>query len=429
MLSIEIGEDVAVRRDGVLLPLPRSRQTRALLAFLAFQSRPVSREWLSGLFWEHTSDPRAGLRWALAKIRRILGANANWLDANRLTVWLKVPPDSLIVDRTWNERLLALTLSGSHDAYGAWVTQFRERMIQGGSPHGPRENDETSFKIPDQEIRYTLAADGTRIAYARMGQGPPILKSANWLSHLREELSVPFWSGLCMRLSSMHTLYRYDERGSGLSDWDVSELGFDAFVSDLECVADAVGLERFPLVGISQGGAVSIEYAARHPERVSALILLGAYPSGWRHAETAIVRKREAEMTLVEEGWGDDSPAYRQIFSHSFMPDASAGDIDRFNHFQRQTTSPANAARFIDSFGDIDVRHRLAAVRSPALVLHSAGDRRISAKVGEKLAASMPDAVFVPLPTANHIPLSTEPAFEVMAREIEAFLATHRATS
>ena len=318
------------------------------------------------------------------------------------------------------------TESGEHDDYAAWLVNLRENdapqgmLAQRDTPPPPPVADAN----PRQTIRYTHAEDGTRVAYAAMGEGRPVLKAANWLSHLDAELEVPVWSGFVTRLARNYRLYRYDERGNGLSDWNVDDISFEAFVSDLECVADKLKLERFPLIGVSQGGAVSIEYAARHPERVSGLILIGAYPTGWRaNPDPAKVERGEAEMTLVRHGWGDDSPAYRQIFSHSFLPSATPEQLDRFNSFQQQTTDARNAARFIDVFGNIDVRETMAKVETPTLVLHCRDDQRVSAKMGAQIAATMPKAEMMTLPSSNHIPIETEPAFAQMMDAIDAFIA------
>ena len=183
---------------------------------------------------------------------------------------------------------------------------------------------------------------------------------------------------------------RYDERGCGLSDWDVEDLSFEAFVEDLEVVADRLELERFPLLGISQGAAVSIEYAVRHPERVSGLVLVGGYAAGWRHmVDPEEQARREAVMALTEVGWGTDNPAYRHIFSKTFMPEASPETLAWFDDFQRHTTSPKNAARFQEAFGHIDVRHRLGDVKAPTLVLHSRHDQRIPLAQGRLLASGI----------------------------------------
>ena len=423
MTRIEIGEDITLTRAGRSVDLPKSRKTRALLAYLALERRPIHRSRLSEIFWSRAADPRGGLRWALAKLRKALGEDGDWLATDPATVTLHIPDEALHIDPGASHRLLLATESGNHDDYAAWLVAQRDTLEAGDASD---ESGATSLPIetPRQTIRYTSAPDGTQIAYAAMGEGPPVLKAANWLTHLDAELELPGWSGLTIGLAQNHLLYRYDERGNGLSDWKVEDLSFDAFVSDLECVAEAIGLDRFPLVGISQGASVSIEYAARHPERVTGLILIGGYPAGWRfHQDPDKVAQREAEMTLVRHGWGENSPAYRQIFSQTFFPDADPATIQRFNEFQRMTTSAENAARFIDTFGDIDVRHRLAEVKAPVLVLHSRDDQRIDASVGARLAASLPNAELQTLASRNHLPHPDEPAFAAMMAGIERFLA------
>lgn len=423
MTQIELGEDVRVSRNGQEVELPKSRKTRALLAYLALEDRPAYRTRLSEMFWDQAADPRGGLRWALTRLRTALGPDGHWLKADKTSVSLDVPRSALVFPESDIDRLLLATESGDHDAYEAWLVNVRERMrdapdISAGEVPCDRET------LPRQTIRYTKAADGTRIAYAAMGDGRPVMKAANWLTHLDAELEIPEWSGFTIELARRYRLYRYDERGNGLSDWNVEDISFEAFVSDLECVIDSLGLERFPLIGISQGASVSIEYAARHPHKVSGLVLIGGYPTGWRfHNNPDMRAKREAEMTLVRHGWGDNSPAYRQIFSHSFFPDADSETLDRFNDFQRQTTSARNAARFIDTFGDIDVRDRLSQIEVPTLVLHSRDDQRIAASVGAGLAASLPNAELHTLPSCSHLPHPGEAAFDIMINEVESFLA------
>jgi pimeloyl-ACP methyl ester carboxylesterase len=265
--------------------------------------------------------------------------------------------------------------------------------------------------------------DGTKIAYATLGSGPPLLKAANWLNHLEFDWASPIWGKSFAEIARHRTFVRYDERGCGLSDWDVADLSFDAFVEDLEAVADRLGLDRFPLLGISQGCAVSIEYAVRHPERVTGLVLISGYAAGWRHtASPEEQARREAVMALTEVGWGTDNPAYRHIFSQTFMPEASADDLAWFDEFQRQTTSPANAARFQDAFGYIDVRHRLAEVRAPTIVLHSRDDQRIPLDLGRAVASGIPDARFAPLESRNHILVDHEPAWKVCFDTVGRFL-------
>jgi pimeloyl-ACP methyl ester carboxylesterase len=234
----------------------------------------------------------------------------------------------------------------------------------------------------------------------------------------------PIWGRSFAEIARSRTFIRYDERGCGLSDWDVDDLSFDAFVEDLEAVADKLELERFPLLGISQGCAVSIEYAVRHPDRVSGLILIGGYAAGWRHLTSPEEQtRREAVLTLTELGWGTDNPAYRHIFSQTFMPEAEKEEFDWFDEFQRQTTSPRNAARFQQAFGDIDVRDRLGQVKAPTIVLHSRHDQRIPLPVGRAVASGIKDARFVPLDSRNHILVGHEPAWATCVEAIGQFLA------
>jgi pimeloyl-ACP methyl ester carboxylesterase len=252
------------------------------------------------------------------------------------------------------------------------------------------------------------------------------LKTANWLTHLELDWSTPIWGKGFAEIAKTRTFIRYDERGCGLSDWDVQDLSFDAFVEDLEVVVDTLGLERFPLLGISQGEAVSIEYAVRHPERVSGLILIGGYAAGWRKLASAEEQaRREAVRNLTEVGWGTDNPAYRHIFSQTFMPDAGPADLDWFDEFQRLTTSPRNAARFQDAFGHIDVRDRLGQIKVPTIVLHARDDQRISLDQGRALASGIPGAHFVPLESRNHVLVDYEPAWKTCMEAIRDFLAEH----
>ncbi|WP_231759266.1 alpha/beta hydrolase [Microbulbifer elongatus] len=277
-----------------------------------------------------------------------------------------------------------------------------------------------------QKIHFCRASDGVRIAYASVGEGPTIIKAANWLTHLEHDWEAPVWSPLFRDLAADHRFIRYDERGNGLSDWNVDEISFDSFVADLETVVDACGEQRFSLLGISQGAAVSIEYAVRYPERVRHLILFGGYAAGWRiGASDALTREREAVMTLTATGWGQDNPAYRQIFSSTFLPSANSQELAWFNEFQRRTTSPENAVRFLSVFSDIDVRARLAQVRVPTLVLHSLGDQRIPVEVGRNLAASIPNAEFVGLDSNGHLLLGSEAASRDFLRAVREFIARH----
>ncbi len=275
-----------------------------------------------------------------------------------------------------------------------------------------------------QEIHYCRSSDGARIAYAISGKGPPLLRAAHWMSHLQYEWESPVWRHWIDSLSAENTLIRYDERGNGLSDWDSSDLSFAAMVSDLESVAAAAGLDKFPLLGVSQSCAVSVAYAVRHPERVSRLILYGGYAKGWRKRGDRHERDtHEAMTTLIREGWGKDNPAFRQLFTETFIPGASREQMAWFNDLQKETSSPDNASRLHHAFGDMDVSAILAKVSVPTLVLHARNDAAVPFEQGKALAAGIPGARFVDLNSANHILLDNEPAFADFLTEVRAFIS------
>jgi class 3 adenylate cyclase/pimeloyl-ACP methyl ester carboxylesterase len=287
----------------------------------------------------------------------------------------------------------------------------------------------------EQEIQFCLTPDGVQLAYARTGSGPPLVKTGNgpplvktgnWMTHLEFDFESPIWRGLYRELSRDHTLIRYDARGNGLSDRDVEDVSLDLFVGDLETVVDAAGLERFALLGISQGCAVSIAYAVRHPERVSHLVLFGGYPVGWaKRARSAAEKEQgQAMLTLMRLGWGQENPAFRQLFTSQFIPDGTKEQADWFNKLQRVSTSPEDAVRNLVANGDTDVSALLAQVSVPTLVMHPRDDARVPFDQGRRLAAGIPGARFVSLASRNHLILEDEPAFPRFVQEIRSFLAT-----
>lgn len=280
--------------------------------------------------------------------------------------------------------------------------------------------------MPDsrQQIRFCTSTDGVRIAYAKSGGGAPLVKASNWLSHLEFDWESPVWRHWTAELCRLHTYLRYDARGSGLSDWKVPELSFDAWVRDLETVVDAAGMEQFALLGISQGGAIAIAYAVCHPERVTHLILHGAFARGQLQRRVTEQKREEAEMMakLAELGWGKDNPAFRQFFTTQFIPDGTAEQQRWFNELERVSTSPSNAARFMRAVDDIDVTALAPKVSCPTLVLHANQDARAPFDEGRLLASLIPGARFVPLPSRNHILLENEPAWRQWLTEVRAFL-------
>jgi class 3 adenylate cyclase/pimeloyl-ACP methyl ester carboxylesterase len=273
-----------------------------------------------------------------------------------------------------------------------------------------------------QQINYCRAPDQVRLAWAKAGRGPPLVRTANWLNHLEYDWQNPLRRAVLQNLAKRYTLIRYDARGNGMSDWDVPEISLDAWVSDLETVVDAAGLERFPLLGISQGCAVSIAYAVRHPQRVARLILYGGFALGGYKRSAEEREQRKAMMTLIKLGWGTDDPAFRQLFTSRIMPDATKEQADAFNELQRMTASADCAVKYYETVNNIDVQYLLPQVNVPTLVLHVRGDLMQPFEEGRKLAATIPGARFVALQGHNHSLLPGEPAALRFFEELELFL-------
>lgn len=288
----------------------------------------------------------------------------------------------------------------------------------------PTQQPAEEMPPPHQEIRFCLATDGVRIAYATSGEGPPLLKPANWLTHLEFDWESPVWRHWIRELSRGHRLIRYDERGNGLSDRQIEELSLEACQRDMEAVIAAAELTRFPVLGISQGCACAVAHAVQHPGQISRLILYGGYARGWTHRSSpAQLATRQALITLMRHGWGADSPAFRQAFTSLFMPDGTVEQARWFNELQRMTTSPENAVRIQEMFGAIQIEALLPQVTVPTLVLHCTGDEVVPFEEGRRLAMGIPGARFVPLEGRNHILLEDEPAWGRFLTEVRAFLA------
>jgi pimeloyl-ACP methyl ester carboxylesterase len=277
-----------------------------------------------------------------------------------------------------------------------------------------------------QQIGFCRAPDGVRLAYALGGAGPPLVKAANWLSHLEYDWENPTWRHWWVALCRSHRLIRYDARGCGLSDWNVDHGTYtvDAWVEDLATVVDACGVDRFDLLGISQGGAVALAYAAAHPERVRRLVLYGTYVRARlaRAATEDEVVEAKLQAQLARVGWGRDDPTFRRVFAMQFMPDGTLEQWEEFAELQRRTTSADNAARLLESYATIDVSTVAPQVSVPTLVLHARDDRRVPLEQGRLLAAAIPGARFVTLDSSNHILLADEPAWTRFLAEVEGFL-------
>lgn len=264
-----------------------------------------------------------------------------------------------------------------------------------------------------QTIRFCTTGDGVRVAYATMGKGPPLVRAAHFLTHLEYDLRTPVWRPWLAALSRRHALVRYDGRNCGLSDATMAVPRLDDLIADLEAVVDAAGLRRFVLLGSSQGGAIAVAYAARHPERVAGLIVLGGYLRGALRRNPTPAQAREAKLLqeLIEVGWGRDNPAFRQVFTSMLMPDATPEQVSGFNELERLSGTAEAAVRTFAANAQLDVSAQAGKVRCPTLVMHARGDARVPFEEGRLVAASIPGARFVPLDGRNHILLEQEPAF------------------
>jgi pimeloyl-ACP methyl ester carboxylesterase/DNA-binding CsgD family transcriptional regulator len=275
-----------------------------------------------------------------------------------------------------------------------------------------------------QQIRFCTSADGVRIAYAVSGGGLPLVKAANYLTHLEHDWQGPVWRHWLDELGRDHTLVRYDERGCGLSDRDVAGFSMAGWVADLESVVDALGLDRFALLGLSQGVPVCVAYAVAHPERVSHLILYGGYARGRfnRNPTPLQVVEAETKINSIRVGWGQENPAFRQLFSTQLMPEGNPAQIAWLNELARVSASPENAARMVRAFYHIDVSDLAPRVKTPTLVFHPRHDAAVPFEEGRLLAGLIPGARFVPLESRNHILLEGESAWARFLEEVRQFL-------
>jgi pimeloyl-ACP methyl ester carboxylesterase len=280
--------------------------------------------------------------------------------------------------------------------------------------------------MPAQEIRFCTTGDGVRLAYATMGAGPPLVKAANWLSHLDYDRETVVWRHWLVELARRYRLVRYDERGCGLSDWNVPEFSVDAWVRDLEAVVEAAGLERFALLGISQGGPVAVAYAVRKPGRVSHHVLLGSFAVGRRKRATT-AEERElaaARIEMARLAWGRPDPQYRQMFVSRFLPEGTQEEWREFDELQRRSTSSENAWRFLREFGDIDITDIAPLVSVPTLIACSRREPENMFEQSRLLASLIPGSRLLPLDSCNHLLPERDPAWPHFLAEVDAFLAS-----
>jgi pimeloyl-ACP methyl ester carboxylesterase/DNA-binding winged helix-turn-helix (wHTH) protein len=383
---------VELRRDGQVVHV--EPQVFDVLAFLlAHRDRVVTKAELLDDVWGSRFVSESTLTSRVKAARRAIG------------------------DDGAHQRLIATV----HGVGYRFVGEVDEAAARSGGVAPP---DGEAAERRSQEIRYCCSEDGVRIAYATSGTGPALVKAANWLTNLDLEWESPIWSHWIDALSARHRLVRYDERGCGLSDWDVDTFDLDTWVEDLELVVDSAGLERFPLLGLSQGGAVAIAYAVRHPERVSRLVLVGAYVQGrLARARTPEERAEAAlDMEIGRVAWRRDDAAFRQVFAAQFFPRERRETWDAFNALQRATTSTENVVRFLDTFANIDVADLATRVRCPTLVLHAREDRRVPTAQARELARLVPNSSLRLLDSSNHILTEQEPAWPLLLEELDRFI-------
>jgi pimeloyl-ACP methyl ester carboxylesterase/DNA-binding CsgD family transcriptional regulator len=270
-----------------------------------------------------------------------------------------------------------------------------------------------------QDIRFCAAPDGLRLAWTSHGSGPPLVKAANWLTHLEYDWDSPVWRYWLEGLGQSHMLIRYDARGCGLSDRNLAELSLERFVSDFEAVIEAAGVERFTLLGISQGAAVAVAYAARHPDRIERIVLYGGYAQGRnRRGERQVA---EALVAAIRAGWEDPNPAFRRLFTMRFLPEGSPEQMEWYDELQRRTTSTENAARLYEFWSDMELSEIAPRVEAETLVAHARGDAAVPFEQGRLLASLIPDARLLPLESANHLLLPDNPAWPVFLSEFRDF--------
>jgi pimeloyl-ACP methyl ester carboxylesterase/DNA-binding CsgD family transcriptional regulator len=276
-----------------------------------------------------------------------------------------------------------------------------------------------------QRIQYVTASDGLRLAWADAGSGPPLVKAANWMTHLEDEWESPVWQHWMRFFAEHFRFVRYDERGCGMSGWNGSDLTIDRWIGDLGAVIEAARpAGPVTLVGISQGAATCVRYAVEHPERVARLVLYGGYARGWAHRDQNVERTYQAMVDLVRAGWGKENPTFRQLFTSRFIPGGTSEQLRWFNDLCRKTTTGEIAATLLESRSVVDIREHLARVTMPTLVLHARGDEVQPIEEGRMLAAGIPNAEFIELDSSNHVLLEHEPAWRRFCDAVLEFTRT-----
>jgi pimeloyl-ACP methyl ester carboxylesterase/DNA-binding winged helix-turn-helix (wHTH) protein len=376
-------------------------------------------------------DEEIRLRGKLFDTLRVLVENAGKLvrkDAFMESVW----PDSVVEDNNLDYCISQLRKLLQPGKYIETVPRHGYRFIAEVTPPKPHvplipvRRGLEPLEAPQQPIEFFTTSDGVRIAYSIGGQGPVLVRTIHWLNHLDFEWQTPLRRQWLSEVMRHNTLVRYDQRGSGLSDWNIGDFSFGRTVRDFEELVDAAGLEQFSILGGCQGAAVAIAYAVRHPERVTKLIINGTFANGWPAPGPGAEEHLEAMLTLIRSGWGRDNPAFRQLWTTLFRPDADSQEAAWLNELQRISSSPENAARMIAEFPNIRVLDMLPKISCPTLVLHSRDDGAVPLQEGKLIAARIRGARFVELPSRSHMVAPGDAGWEQLVQEFSAFMGWQR---
>jgi pimeloyl-ACP methyl ester carboxylesterase/DNA-binding CsgD family transcriptional regulator len=290
----------------------------------------------------------------------------------------------------------------------------------------PGTADRRTQRTPEQEVRFCRGKDGVRLAWAVHGSGPPVIVVSCWLSHLRYDWQSPVWRHFLEDIGAFTTMVRYDERGFGMSDWNVTDFSLEARLGDLEALVEATGFERFALLGMSGGSAVAMAYSAHHPERVTRLVLYGTVCGEPVSFEGDALAEEETFRSMIRVGWAKEDPLFRRVFTRIYIPDASEEQMRWFDDLQRSSTSPENAVASRLGRQAVDIVDQLPRISAPTLVLQARRDHATTFDNAVSVAGLIPNARLVELDSANHILLADEPAWPIFVAEVRAFLEPDR---
>ncbi len=386
--------DVAERRllrSGELVPL-RGKVFDTLCLLVENHGRLIRKDELMQRLWPDSIVEENNLDHSISKVRRALN------------------------DGTNGQKFIETVPRQGY----RFVAEVQQESVS-STLHKVEASPDTEL-ISEQEIQFFTTSDGVRIAYTIGGSGPPLVRTIDWLNHLDFEWKNPLRRCWFSEVMCHNTLLRYDQRGSGLSDWNVDDFSFERSLADFEELISAAGWDKFALVGNCQGGPIGAAYAARYPERVTKLVLVRTFARGWPPPGSMLTEQFNAMLTLVRLGWGRDNPAFRQLWTTLFRPDASPEETKWMNEFQRITSTPDNAARAMAEFPKIDITDLLPKICCPTLVIHSRDEAVVPAIEGRLIASRIRGARYVELPSRNHEVVPGEPAWQIFVDEFSRFL-------